>query len=141
MRKFSKGDKVYLRKSGMNTQLTESWAGPYTILKKNSPLSYRVSAGDRTLQSVHVQQLKLHTTRESNQDVRRVTTVLEPDSANDTMDNQYIEVTLTGRAQTESREADIKGWEKEFHDTLTKDLGTTELAKFKIDTGDHPPIS
>ena len=73
--------------------------------------------------------------------MRKVTTVLEPNSANDTMDKQYIEVTLMGKARAESREADIKGWKKEFHDILTKDPGTTDLAKFKIDTGDHPPIS
>ena len=46
VREFSKGDKVYLRKSGMNTKLTESLIGLYIILRKNSPLSYRVSTGD-----------------------------------------------------------------------------------------------
>ena len=57
------------------------------------------------------------------------------------MDSQYAEVKLTGIAQTESRETDVKGWESEFQDTLTKDPCTTDLAQFKIDTGEHPPIS
>ena len=45
IREFEKGHRVYLRMSGLNTELTDSWAGPYTILKRNSPLSYRVSTG------------------------------------------------------------------------------------------------
>ena len=140
VREFTKGDKVYLRKSGTNTKLMDSWAGPYTIEKRNSPLSYRVSTGDRTLPSVHVQLLKLHIPREADKEVHRVTTMLEPDSATDTMENQYAEVTLMGQAQAESREADVLGWESDFRDTLTKDPGTTNLAEFRIDTGQHPPV-
>ena len=90
---------------------------------------------------MHVQLLKLHTPRDSNQEVNRVTTVLEPDTATDDMYSQYTEVILTGSVQAESREADITGWESEFHDTLTKDVGTADLAEFKMDTGDHPTIS
>ena len=57
-RMFDKGDKVYFRKSGLNTKLSDSWVGPYVVEKRNSRLSYRVNSGDRVLQSVHVQLLK-----------------------------------------------------------------------------------
>ena len=56
-RQFEKGDNVYLCKSGLNTKLEDSWAVPYTVLKRNSSLSYRVHTGDRTIPSVHVQLL------------------------------------------------------------------------------------
>ena len=36
-RQFEKGHKVYLCKLGINTKLEDSWAGLYTILKRNSP--------------------------------------------------------------------------------------------------------
>ena len=36
LRQFEKGDRVYLRKSGLNTKLEDSWAGPYTVVKRNS---------------------------------------------------------------------------------------------------------
>ena len=36
---FQKGDQVLMRKSGMNLKLSESWLGPYEIVKRNSPLS------------------------------------------------------------------------------------------------------
>ena len=42
VREFDKGDLIYMRKSGINTKLSESWAGPYHIVKRNSPLSYKV---------------------------------------------------------------------------------------------------
>ena len=104
---FVKGDKVYLRKSGLNTKLSDSWVGPYVVEKRNSPLSYRVNTGDRVLQSVHVQLLKRYTPRPHDASVKRVTTVLEPDSSTDTMEQQYAEANVTGRVETETREADI----------------------------------
>ena len=129
-RQFDKGDKVYLRKSGTNTKLSDSWAGPYTVEKRNSPLSYRVNTGDRILQSVHVQLLKLYIPRPPEAVVKRVTTVLEPDSSTDTTEQQYAEATVTGKVVTETREADISSWEKDFADILTKEPGLTTLAQF-----------
>ena len=140
VREIAKGDQVYMRKSGTNTKLTESWAGPYTVVKKNSPLSYRISTGDLTIPSVHVQLLKKYTPREQQSSVRMVTTVLEPDTESDSMNNQYTEVSLSGVAQAESRDKDVKEWEDEFSDILTKEPGLTNLIEFKIDTGDNPPI-
>ena len=42
LREFKQGDKVMMKKSGMNFKLSETWLGPYTILKVNSPLSYKI---------------------------------------------------------------------------------------------------
>ena len=139
-RQFDKGDRVYMRKSGLNTKLEDSWAGPYTVLKKHSPLSYRVTMGDRVLPSVHIQLLKLYTPREPDQIVRRVISVLELDTNNDSMEDQYAEAKVTGKVDSDSREADIGRWESEFADTLTKEQGLTDLVQFKIETGLHPPI-
>ena len=47
VREFKKGDRVYMRKSGINTKLAESWAGPFVIVKHYSSLSYKVNTGDR----------------------------------------------------------------------------------------------
>ena len=58
VRQFEKGDKVYLRKAGLNTKLSDSWVGPFQVEKRNSPLSYCINTGDRVLQSVYVQLLK-----------------------------------------------------------------------------------
>ena len=60
--------------------------------------------------------------------VKRVTTVLEPDSSTDNMDQQYAEATVTGKVVTESRETDIAEWENDFEDMLTKEPGFTSLA-------------
>ena len=140
IRQFEKVDKVYLRKSGINMKLSDSWAGSYVVEKRISPLSFRVNTGDRTLQSVHVQLLKLYTPRQEEPIVRRVTTVLEPDTSTDSMYQQYTESTVKGKVETETREADISSWKKDFADILTKEPGLTTLAQFRIDTGRHPPI-
>ena len=139
-RQFEKGDRVYLRKSGLNTKLEDNWAGPYTVLKRNSPLSYRVTTSDRVLPSVHIQLLKLYTQREPEPLVCRVMSVLEPDSSTDHMDNQYAEATVTGKVDSDNRDADISRWESDYADTLTKEPGLTDMVQFKIETGLHPPI-
>ena len=56
------GDKVWVRRPGLNQKLQESWAGPGTIVKVNSPVSYKVQTPDRLIPTVHVQQLKVPTT-------------------------------------------------------------------------------
>ena len=137
---FAKGDQVYMRKSGPKIKLTESWVGPYTVVKKNSPLSYRFNKGDQTIHYVYVQLLKQYTPREQHSSVRRVTTVLEPDTESDSMNNQYTEVSLSGVAQAESRDKVVKEWKDEFSDILTNEPCLTNSIEFKIDTGNHPPI-
>ena len=56
------------------------------------------------------------------------------------MEDQYAEAKVTGKVDSDSREADIGRWESEFADTLTKEPGLTDFVQFKIETGLHPPI-
>jgi len=58
-REFWKGDLVLMRKSGVNLKLRERWSGPCEIVKKNSPLTYKMNTGNRTINSVHIQLLKV----------------------------------------------------------------------------------
>ena len=97
--------------------------------------------GDRVIPSVHVQLLKQYMPRSTEQQVRRVTSVLQPDRDTDTMDTQYTEATVTGKVETDSRDTDIATWESDFADILTKEPGLTDLAQFRIETGLHHPIS
>ena len=71
---------MYMRKAGTNKKLSESWEGPFKVVKKNSTLSYRVNKGDRVLSSVHIKFLKKFVPRESDPKVNRVTSVLDPDT-------------------------------------------------------------
>ena len=140
-RRFNKGDKVYRRRSGLNTKLSDSWEGPYMREKRNTPLFYRVNTGDRLLQSVHIQLLKEYTPiTETEPQLRRVTSVLDSDSETDSMDDQYSEAKVTGTMVAEGREADIRVWEVDFKDILMKEPGLANVSEFRIDTGDHPPI-
>ena len=139
VRMFEQGDQVFLRKSRLNTKLSDSWECPYQVMKRNTPLSYKVSTGDRVLPSVHIQLLKAYVPRPEPK-VGRVTSVLEPDTPTDHMEEQYSEAVVTGNVITEDRQRDIQGWVTDFSDILTKEPGLTELKQFRIDTGDHAPI-
>ena len=136
---FEQGDQVFLRKSGLNTKLSDSWEGPYQVLKRNTPLSYKVSMGDRVLLSMHIQLLKAYVPRPEPK-VGRVTSVLEPDTPTDYMEEQYSEAVVTGCVITKDRQSDIQGWVTDFSDILTKEPGLSELKQFHINTGDHAPI-
>ena len=127
-RQFEKGNQVFLRKSGLNTKLADSWEGPFVVEKRNMPLSYRINTGYCTLPS------------QDDSKVQRVTSVLEPDTMTGQMDNQYAEAKVTGSVVTEDRQKDIRCWEEEYKDILTKEPGLTTLKQFRIDTGDHAPI-
>ena len=73
-REFQIGDEVLVRKPGLNLKLSESWEGHFRVSKRHSPLSYSVDMGDKKLNSVHVQLMKLYV---RPKDVKRVTSVLE----------------------------------------------------------------
>ena len=130
---------MFLRKSGLNTKLADSWEGPFVVEKHNTPLSYRINTGDRTLPSIHIQQLKDYTPRQEDPKVKRVTSVLEPDTQTDQMDDQYAEAKVTGSVVTEDRQTDIEGWKHDYKHILTKEPGLTMLKEFRINTGDHAP--
>ena len=130
-----------MQKSGMNTKLSATWLGPYMVTKVNSPLSYKVDTGSRKLNCVHIQLLKRYAEREDQVLVKRVTTVLEPDTVGDTMEHTYSEVVLTGTIQVKDRDRDKDGqeWLLEYQDSM-KEPGLTKLAQFAIETGDSKPI-
>ena len=85
-RSFEPGDLFLIRKPGLDTKLRQSWEGPGTILAKNSPLYYKVDTGSRILKSVHIQLLKKY---EQAKTVKRVTSVLEGDTATDDISLRY----------------------------------------------------
>ena len=141
LREFKEGDKVLMRKSGLNTKLADSWLGPFQIVGRNSSLSYKIDTGDRVINSVHIQLLKEYIPRTQSLEVKRVTTVLEPDTESDSMDQEYSEVVIRGKVEMMNREKDIQEWVEEFQTSLTKEPVLTPLAEFGIDTGSHDPIA
>ena len=74
-RAFKFGDLVLIRRSGMREKLSQSWVGPYPI----------VTLFARKKQVVHIQKLKRYEERRDSALVKRVTTVLEPDTESDTI--------------------------------------------------------
>ena len=56
--------------------------------------------------------------RESDPRVNRVTSVFDPDTPGDTLENRYSEARVEGNDSTETVPSDIAKWEEDFGDTL-----------------------
>ena len=126
-REFQKGDQVLMRKSGKNLKLSETWLGPHEIVKKNSPLLYKANTGSRVISSVHIQLLKEYVKRDSSLVVKRVMTV---DTESDSMDQEFTEVVIKGKVESDTREQDIVDGLEEFGSAMTKMLGLTNVVDF-----------
>ena len=79
-RSFGVDDKVYYRIPGRDTKLSESWEGPFTVSRVLGPLTYEIDVGGRRRKIVDIRFLKEYVERKT---LRRVTTVLEDDRADD----------------------------------------------------------
>ena len=93
---FDKGDKVFMQKPERTTELSDSWAGPCEVLKKKSTLSYRLHTGYRVIGLVHIGLLKKYVPRNPEPTIKRVTTILKPDTESDSMDQQFTELVIRG---------------------------------------------
>ena len=131
------GDKVWVRRPGLDHKLRESWVGPGTILKQNSPVSFKVQTEERTIPTVNVQQLKLVGT---NKTVKRVTTVLEQDTEQDDLVNIFASARIKEQTLTEGQQTQLGVVLEKHKEVLTKEPGLTPLVTFDIDTGEAAPI-
>ena len=139
-REFEVGDEVLVRKPWMNLKLAESWDGPFTVTRKNSPLSYAIDTGGRKIPSVHIQLMKSCNRDEQNSIVKRVTSVFESDTPQDDILNRFSEANIVKRTLRDSQSSDIETILSDYNDVMTIKPGLTHLIEFEIDTGDTPPI-
>ena len=134
-RTFTVGDRVWVRRPGLDHKLRESWVGPGTILKVNSPTSFRVQTPERTIPTVAIQQLKLA----GKETVKRITTVVE-DNEHEDFTQSYARANVEGQTLTDEQKQQLDEVLASHRQILTKDPGLTTLVKFDIDTGDADPI-
>ena len=139
-REFDIGEEVLIRKPGLNLKLSESWEGPFTIIKKNSPLSYSVDTGDRKIPSVHIQLMKRYDRQIEQQKVARVTSVFESDTEQDDITSRYSEAEVVERELGEEQKLELQNILDTYSDVMTSEPGLTDLVQFTIETGDNPPI-
>ena len=136
-RTFQIGDKVWVRRPGLDHKLCESWVGPGTVVKVNSQVSYKVQTPDRLIPTVHVQQMKA---AHSQDKVRRVTSMLEEDSQTDDITDRYAEANIREQQLQETQKAQLQQVLETYSEVLNKEPGLTSLVRFEIDTGDADPI-
>ena len=135
-RTFTPGTQVLYRTPGINAKLTDAWEGPYEIDKQLGPVTYSlITSKDKKKKVVHI-----NTIKEYNERIRKVTAILEEDKQDDDIMNTNDKLKLIAGDTEENRKADIEVLQQEFSETLREEPGTTDLAVFKINTGDAQPI-
>ena len=135
-RSFSVGDKVWMRRPGLDLKLQESWIGPYTIKRKNSPVSYSIQTEHRLIPTVHIQQLKeVHTPVP----VKKITVVVE-DTETDELTHSFASTNIQEQDLSPLQQSQLNEVLGLYSEVLTKEPGLTSHATFDIDTGDAEPI-
>ena len=134
-RTFTPGTQVLYRTPGINAKLTDAWEGPYEIDKQLGPVTHSlITSKDKKKKVVHI-----NTIKEYNERIRKVTAILEEDKKDDDIMNTNDKLKLIAGDTEENRKADIEVLQQEFSEILREEPGTTDLAVFKINTGDAQP--
>ena len=134
-REFNVGDRVWVRRPGLDHKLQESWAGPGTIVKCNSPVSFKIQMPDRLIPTIHIQQIK----PAAQETVKKITAVVQ-DTAEEDLIRSIADTKIQSEELTQLQQAELQAELDKYADVLTKDPGLTSLTKFDIDTGDATPF-
>ena len=134
-RQFQVGDKVWVRRPGLDHKLRESWAGPGTVVKINSPVSFKIQMPDRLIPTVHIQQIKAVTTDL----VKKITAVVQ-DTTGEELITSIADTKIQSEELTHEQQSQLKAELDKFTDVLTKEPGLTNITSFDIDTGEAEPI-
>ena len=134
-RSFEVGQQVWYRSLGLNEALQPSWSGPYDIKKVLGLLSYEIQVNGKK-KSARVKFLKLW----HKGVVKRITTTLEDDTAEDVLEYTNRSVSLEKVEQSDEWKAKLTDLCEKFGDVLCEEPGLTNLVEMEIETGSSPPI-
>ena len=134
-RQFQVGDKVWVRRPGLDHKLRESWVGPGMVVKVNSPVSFRIQTPDRLIPTVHIQQLKIAAT----DSVKKITAVVQ-DTAQEELTTSFAAANIQSQELSKEQQTELEEELSRYADVLTKDPGLTPITTFDIDTGEAEPV-
>ena len=134
-RHFVVGDRVWIRRPGFDHKLRESWVGPGTIVRVNSPVSFRVQTAERLIPTINIQQIKLA----ENDRVKKITAVVE-DTDKDKLTHSFASVNVREQVLSPLQQSQLDEVLGLYAGVLTKESGLTREAQFDIDTGEAEPI-
>ncbi len=130
LREFKVGDLVLYRVPGMTCKLSDSWQGPYKVLRKMGVVNYRIGRVENEKHSkvVHVNCIKEFKERAS---IRRLDIVVE--------EQREESSRLNGECEGYD-DCELKGLLGTYDDVFSDNPGSTERVKMSIETGDNEPI-
>ncbi len=130
MREFKEGDLVLYRVPGRTCKLSDSWQGPYKVLRKMGAVNYRIGKVENEKHSkvVHVNCIKEFKERAC---IRRLDIVVEEQGEESSR--------LKGECEGYD-ESELKGLLGTYDDIFSDNPGSTDRVKMTIETGDNEPI-
>ena len=130
MREFKEGDLVLYRVPGRTCKLSDSWQGPYKVLKRMGSVNYRIGrvGNDKHAKVVHVNCIKEFKERAT---IRRLDIVVEEQGDESSM--------LKGECEGFNK-SELQGLLGTYDDVFSDSPGSTDRVKMSIDTGDSEPI-
>ncbi len=130
LREFKEGDLVLYRVPGMTCKLSDSWQGPYKVLRKMGAVNYKIGRvyNERHAKVVHVNCIKEFRERAC---IRRLDIVVEEQGDEGS--------TLRGECEGFSK-SELQGLLGTYDDVFSDSPGSTDRVRMTIDTGDSEPI-
>lgn len=141
---FDVGTQVLALMPDNSNNLTAQWQGPYTVLERVSPVSYRIETPERRkkVRQFHINMLREWTTPAS---ILAVMCINEPEDDKGelrlcTLDTNQQQETVMNSELLPHQQQELETLLEELKETLDDKPGRTTLAEHKIRTGDAPPI-
>ena len=144
---FVEGDKVFMQLPQRVNSLESSWSGPYEVLGKLGPVTYRILVHDRSKKQrvVHVNMLRKYTPRIScfistveNEEFENETPASFPASAKRTLTSKDVKINPKLNPMQFEK---VKQLLKKF-DPIFSDLpGSTDVLRHQIRTINDKPIN
>ncbi len=130
LREFREGDLVLYRVPGMTCKLSDSWQGPYVVLKKVGTVNYKIGkkGKEKHAKVVHVNCIKEFRERAV---IRRLDIVIEEESEESSV--------LRGECEG-FNESELNGLLGEYHDVFSDNPGSTDRVRMTIDMRDCEPL-
>ncbi len=130
LREFKEGDLVLYRVPGMTCKLSDSWQGPYKVVKRVGHVNYRIGrvGNEKHSKVVHVNCIKEYKERAL---IGRLDIVVEEQGDESSK--------LRGECEWYN-ESELQGLLGTYDDVFSDSPGSTDRVKMTIETGDSEPI-
>ena len=135
---FEAGEMVLVRKPGIHSKMGASWAGPFQVERKISPVTYKIQVPGKPSQSkvLHSNLLKKWSTTASR--VHRIAIIHEEEGEEEKPSG--LKLNRENFEPSEDQQAVLESVLDSFSDVINSEPGRTDKVKLSINTGTNEPV-